>query len=102
MPTPTEKRISELTINDVADYLRLSELSEDDTRLIPTILKASKEYVLKYTGLELLQADNCIDLTIAVLVLCQDMYDTRAYYVDTNNTNKVVEAILGLHSVNLL
>ena len=48
------------------------------------------------------QVDEALDITIAVYVLCQDMFDNRAYYVDSSNVNKVVEAILGLHSVNLL
>lgn len=98
----TAKTISELTVQDVAGYLRLSELTTEDTALLPTILAAAKDYVYKYTGLTPLQADVYKDLTIAVYVLCQDMYDNRAYYVDSSNVNKVVEAILGLHSVNLL
>lgn len=102
MPTYTAKSISALTITDVADYLHLTEMTTQDESLLTTILSASKDYVLKYTGLSLLEADNYKDLTIAVLVLCQDMFDNRAYYVDSNNVNKVVEAILGLHSVNLL
>ena len=31
------------------------------------------------------------------MVLCQDMYDNRSMYVDKNNMNKVVEAVLGMH-----
>lgn len=42
------------------------------------------------------------DFIIAVYVLCQDMYDNRSMYVDNANVNKVVETILGMHSVNLL
>lgn len=42
------------------------------------------------------------DLTIALMVLCQDMYDNRSIYVDKTNINKVVDNILGAHSHNLL
>jgi hypothetical protein len=42
------------------------------------------------------------DVVLAVYVLCQDMYDTRAYYVDKSNVNRVVDAILGMHCLNLL
>lgn len=98
----TAKILSALTVQDIADYLRLSELTTEDEALLPTILEAAKDYVYKYTGLTVTQADLSKDLTIAALVLCQDMYDNRAYYVDSSNVNKVVEAILGLHSVNLL
>ena len=102
MPTTQAKTVSELTIQDIADYLRIPELTTEDTSLLTSILEASKSFVYKYTGLSAAQVDECLDITIAVLVLCQDMYDTRALYVSSSNVNKVVEAILGLHSVNLL
>ena len=103
MPTTYEpKSISALTVADVADYLRLTETTTQDEQFLTTALEASKQFVFKYTGLTPLEADLYKDLSIAVLVLCQDMYDNRTMYVDSNNVNKVVEAILGLHSVNLL
>ena len=102
MPTYTPKTLSALTVQDVAKYIRLDDLTADDEDFLTTALAASKAFILKYTGLTALQADTKLDLPIAALVLCQDMFDTRALYVDKNNVNKVVEAILGLHSVNLL
>lgn len=93
---------SALTIADVKNYLRLEETSAQDDALLTAMLDSARAYVLKYTGLTQEQADAVSDLVIAVFVLCQDMFDNRAYYVDTNNVNKVVENILGLHSVNLL
>ena len=98
----TAKTVSALTIQDIANYLRLSETTTEDNALLTTILEAAKAYVYKYTGLTAAQVDEALDITIAVYVLCQDMFDNRAYYVDSSNVNKVVEAILGLHSVNLL
>jgi hypothetical protein len=96
------KTVSELTTKDIADYLRLSEITPEDSDYLDTILKAGKAFVCKYTGLTPEQVDESLDITIAVYVLCQDMYDNRSMYVDNGNVNKVVEAILGLHSVNLL
>ena len=100
--TYTAKTVSALTIQDVADYLRISELTAEDNTLLTTILEAAKSFVYKYTGLTADKVDLALDITIAVLVLCQDMYDNRTMYVESSNVNKVVEAILGLHSVNLL
>lgn len=91
-----------LTVSDVANYLRLGAVTTDERNMLITMLDSAKSYVLKYTGLTAEQADLANELVIAVLVLCQDMYDNRAYYVDSNNTNKVVDTILGMHSVNLL
>jgi hypothetical protein len=47
-------------------------------------------------------SDKYKDFVIVVYVLVQDMYDNRTLYVDKNNLNKVVETILGMHSINLL
>ena len=91
-----------ITVSDVADYLRLGAITTDERNTLLTMLDSAKSYVLKYTGLTEAQADLANELVIAVLVLCQDMYDNRAYYVDSSNTNKVVDTILGMHSVNLL
>lgn len=98
----TAKKVSELTIQDIADYLRLSEITVEDNNALTSILEAAKAFVYKYTGLTAKQVDEALDITIAVYVLCQDMFDNRSYYVNSSNVNKVVEAILGLHSVNLL
>lgn len=93
---------STMTVADVVNYLRLGDITTDERNLLVTMFNSAKSYVLKYTGLTAEQADNANELVIAVLVLCQDMYDNRAYYVDSSNVNKVVETILGMHSVNLL
>lgn len=102
MPTYTPQTVSAVTVADVADYLRLTEVTTSDEQFLTTALEASKKFVYHYTGLTPLQADAYNELVIAVLVLCQDMFDNRTMYVDSSNVNKVVEAILGLHSVNLL
>ena len=93
---------STINTTDVANYLRLGAVTQDEQSLLTTMLNSAKSYVLKYTGLTEIQADLANELVIAVLVLCQDMWDNRALYVDSDNVNKVVETILGMHSVNLL
>ena len=99
--TPAPKSVSELTTQDLADYLRL-DATATDTALLSTILQACKDFACKYTGRKIEELDNFKDVTIAVYVLAQDMYDNRALYVDGSDVNRVVEAILGLHSINLL
>lgn len=102
-------KVSEITEQIVADYIREDGYSAQTTLGIPEILTAAKAYVSLYTGIPQTSDDESVktlddyaDFYIAVLVLCQDMYDNRSYYVDRNNVNKVVETILGMHSVNLL
>lgn len=96
-------KVSEITAQDVADYLRIAELTESDEDFITSCIGVAKDYILKYTGIaDEATLDTYNDMVIVVFVLCQDMYDTRALYVDNSNVNRVVENILGLHQRNLL
>lgn len=94
--------VSQITAQDVADYLRISEVTEDDTNTLNTLLTVAKNYICNYTGQTLENLDTLSDVILVVFILCQDMWDNRALYVDSSNVNKVVESILGLHQVNLL
>lgn len=96
-------KVSEITAQDVADYLRIAELTEEDENFITSTIGVAIDYILKYTGIADAETlDTYNDMVIVVLVLCQDMYDNRAMYVDNSNLNRVVENILGLHQRNLL
>lgn len=99
----TVTKVSDITAQDIAEYLRIPELSEDDEKYIKTTINVAIDYILKYTGIEdAAILDTYTDMVIAVFVLCQDMYDTRALYVDNSNVNRVVDTILGMHQRNLL
>lgn len=101
-------KISEITIANVADFLRL-ETGDYDITTLTAIMAAANQYIADYTGIPATSEDATIDTLdnhpdfyIAYMVLCQDMYDNRTMYVDNSNVNKVVETILGMHCVNLL
>lgn len=95
-------KISDITYTDIANYIRLSEVSGSDQNYLTTLINISKDYILNYTGIDEGDLDNYTDLIIVVFVLCQDMYDTRSMYVDNSNLNKVVTTILDMHQNNLL
>lgn len=96
-------KVSEITAQDVAEYLRIAELTEEDENFITSTISVAIDYILKYTGIEDAESlDNYNDMVIVVFVLCQDMFDNRAMYVDNSNLNRVVDNILGLHQRNLL
>lgn len=96
-------KISQITAQDIADYIRIDEtLDADTTNLLNNLLKVAKTFVCSYTGRTAEECDNYPDFVIVVFILAQDMYDNRTLYVEKNNLNKVVECILGMHSVNLL
>jgi hypothetical protein len=95
-------KVSEITINDVADYIRVDADSN-----IETYLNIAKNYISNYTGIPITSEDgesldDFPDFVIVVYVLCQDMYDNRTLYVDKSNINKVVQSILDMHRRNFL
>lgn len=94
------EKVSEISYQDLADYIRLDELSQDDINTLNNLKNVAETFIRSYTGREFL--DEFQDFVIVVLILVQDMWDTRTLYVDKTNLNKVVETILGMHSVNLL
>lgn len=96
------QKVSDITTSDLAEYLRLDEVSADDTKFLNTLLTVAKVFIGDYTGHNIQEMDQYRDFVIVVFVLVQDMWDNRALYVDKTNLNNVVETILGMHSVNLL
>lgn len=93
-------KVSEITYEDLAEYIRLDEVSSDDINTLNNLLNVAKTFITSYTGRE--ELDDFADFVIVVFILVQDMWDNRALYVDKTNLNKVVECILGMHCVNLL
>ena len=76
-------KVSEITVEDLKTYLRISDdLSDDDKKFLETILNSSINYIKNNTGID--DVDKYSDLVIVVFVLCQDMYDNRTLYVDKN------------------
>jgi hypothetical protein len=95
-------KVSEITINDVAEYIRAT-----DTEGIDTYLNIAKSYISSYTGIPVTNEegeslDDFPDFVIVVYILCQDMYDNRTLYVDKSNINKTVQIILDMHTRNNL
>lgn len=95
-------KVSDITVSDIQNYLRISELTEADEKYLETIKNVAIDFIKNNTGVDNDTIDQYADFIIVVYVLCQDMYDTRSYYVDGNNVNKVVQTILDMHSRNLL
>ena len=96
-------KVSDITYTDLASYIRLVEVTQDDQVLLNNLLNVAKTFIQNYTGHTEAELDDYADFVIVVFILVQDMYDDRVMYVDKNIAlNKVVETILGMHSVNLL
>ena len=90
-------KVSEITIQDIAEYIRLDEIGEAEEKQLTTFLTVAKDYIKNYTALE--DLDEYEDLVIVVYILCQDMYDNRVMYIGKDvNPNKVVQTILDMHT----
>ncbi len=102
-------KVSEITVENIANYLRLTEISEEDNKNIELFLNIAKNYIENYTGIpqksedeEAETLDTYSDFVIVVYVLCQDMYDNRCMYIDGKNINNTVKTILDMHTRNNL
>lgn len=95
-------KVSDITYQDLADYIRLDELTADDINTLNNLLLVAKTFVQNYTGRSSSEIDEIYDFVMVVLILVQDMWDNRSLYVEKSNLNNVVEHVLGMHSVNLL
>lgn len=97
-------KVSELTTEYLADYLRLDEPGDIETREIKASREAAVAYAVSYTGLTEEEIDKYEDITAAVLILIADMFDNKNMYIDykMREVNRAVTTILGMHQVNLL
>lgn len=95
-------KVSQITVSDLVEYIRLPDATSGDENTLNDMLGVAKQFITNYTGIASTALDNYEDFVIVVFVLVQDMWDNRSLYVDTSNLNYVIEAILGMHSVNLL
>ena len=97
-------KVGEITIEDVARYIRVDDYEESE---IETYLNIAKSYISSYTGIPVTSEegeslDDFADFVIVVYILCQDMHDNRVMYVDKSNVNRTVQTILDMHTRNNL
>ena len=95
-------KVSDITAESVADYLRLDEVTDSEINTLATLISIATSFIKSYTGLDDASVDKYPEFVIVVLILCQDMWDNRTMYVDSKDLNNTVQSILAMHSVNLL
>lgn len=91
-------KLSEIKLQDVVSYCRC----EEDEKIIEPFFDAAIDYVKDYTGMSIEQMEEKSDITIAVLCVCSELYDSRSVLSDRDKVNKLIEGILNLHDLNLL
>lgn len=102
-------KVSEITVENIADYLRIAEIDENIKKELEMYLNIAKNYIENYTGIpekfdnqEAETLDSYSDFVIVVYILCQDMYDNKSMYVDGKSINNTVKTILDMHTRNNL
>lgn len=96
------RKVSDITVDSVADYLRLDEVTDSDKNTLATLISIATSFIKSFTGLDDDGVDKYPEFVIVVLILCQDMWDNRTMYVDSKDLNNTVQSILAMHSINLL
>lgn len=98
----TLTKLSSITSANMAEFIRLPDPTVDDYNTLNSFMEIACAYIEQFTGRTIEELDELQDVMIAALILVQDMWDNRTMYVDSTNSNKVVDSILGMHQVNLL
>ncbi|MDD3570543.1 MAG: head-tail connector protein [Lachnospiraceae bacterium] len=88
-------KLSEISTESVIKYLRIDAGEEI---FVGTLISASKQYIISYTGQTLEALDSYEDLTIVLYVLCAEMYDNRQLTVQNDKMNPIVQQILSSHT----
>ncbi len=74
----------------------------DDASLLEVYKTAAKDFIRGQTGLTDREIDAYDDLTIAYMILINDMSFNRDYSVNRAEVNPAVDAILSMHARNLI
>jgi uncharacterized phage protein (predicted DNA packaging) len=93
--------VSEVTITDLKAYANVYH--DEDDLLFESILIGAKHFIKNYTGKPINDLDSLgEDITIALYILSNEMYDNRMVSTDSKKVSFVVKQILDSHSYNLL
>ena len=95
-------KLSELTTDRVLSQIRADDTAENRAYVEDIVLPAAKAHCLARTDRTLEELDQWDDVVIAVLCICADMFDVRAYTMNGIQLNPTVEQILHSHSRNFL
>lgn len=92
-------KINEVTTDLIMNYCNAYE---EDKPLLEIFKDASVQYIKSHTGLTVDEMNVLDDLTIALLVLVNGMFDSRSIECNKDKVNLILDSILGLHSKNLV
>lgn len=94
-------KVSDITVDALIEYIKTDE-SPETRAILSSLLAAARGYIRSQTKLTDDEIDSYPEFVVAVYIICQDWHDNRTLYVDKGVTSPTVEAILNMHSRNLL
>ena len=97
-------KVSEITTEDLRNYLRLDDESFDNE--LSMYKESAVSFICAHTGLKETEIDEFEDITQAVFVLVSDFFENHLYIQggvgQDVKVNKTVETILNHHRINLV
>lgn len=94
-------KLSQATLNDIKEYCGISD-NDSDVLIQNYGMPAARAFIRDYAELSDAEMDAHEDLTIAYMVLINEMYTQRDYTVNKDNINPTVKTILSMHAKNYL
>lgn len=95
--------IDELTVDTVANFLRLDEPSDIEKSELEMLMSSTLAFIVKYTGRSEEYVKSNEDITYVYLAMIGDMYEQRQFQTDkVKGQNETLLAVLNMHSVNLI
>lgn len=94
--------VSELTVEDVANYLRLDDVSEIEEAEIEMFMDSAKAFLKSNTGLTYEEIDDLPDMVHPYLLYISEQFDNRNGHIENKQTTKnpsILETIRR-HSIN--
>ena len=99
-----DMKISEITAEDVANYLRLDEPNEVEEAAIAMFMASARDTVRAVTGLADEEIDEHADLVHPYFLLISDQFDNRNGLIENKQStvNHSIMEALKRHAVNYL
>ncbi len=97
-------KLSEVGVRDLIAFARI-DAPEEEIDVLQAILSAGRQFILSQTGLSVAEADEKEDLSLAMLMVCVDIYENRSYEAETGKVqtvNLAAKAIIDQYCRNIL
>ena len=95
-------KVSEITVQQVVDYLRLDDPSEIELSEVEMFMDSAKAYMTSFTGLSLDEIDKHDDMVHPFFLYVSEQFDNRNGHIENKNTtvNQSIAETLHRHAVN--